>query len=321
VNDLQFLTGPSVSDIDPTAPGQEILEGSASMDLNAFTAAGTEVSGWPKMTTDWTIANPTVGSFGTLDTDAAAHKVVIGLTRSGYINAYTTAAPACSPSAWPRFHHDNANSGDAQRDATLPGAPYNANVANGAISFRAPGDDLMCGTADHYELVTSDQPITAQNFADATSLSGAPGPAAPGTKESFAPSAGVKRYVAIRAVDEQGNVGRPLSVDFLGPPKPPPAPCSNVINGTNHADVLRGTAQGDRISGGGGDDKLFGNGGDDCLRGGPGDDRAFGGAGDDVIRVRGAGHDYVRCGAGDDTAYIGRHDHADPSCEDVKSGR
>jgi Ca2+-binding RTX toxin-like protein len=321
VNDLQFLTGPSVSDIDPSTPGQEILEGTASMDLNAFTAAGTEVSGWPKMTTDWTIANPTVGSFGTLDTDAAAHKVVIGLTRSGYINAYTTAAPACSPSAWPRFHHDNANSGDAQRDATLPGAPFSASVGNGSISFRAPGDDLMCGTANHYQAVTSDQPINALNFADATPLSGTPGPAAPGSKQTFTPGAGVKRYVAIRAVDEQGNIGRPLSVDFLGPPKPPPPACSNKITGTNRADVLRGTAQGDRINGEGGKDKIFGKDGADCLRGGLGDDRVFGGAGDDVIRVRGEGHDHVRCGAGNDTAYVGRHDHADHSCEDVNTGR
>ena len=43
VNDLQFLTGPSVSDIDPVLPGQEVLEGTASKDLAAFSATGLQV--------------------------------------------------------------------------------------------------------------------------------------------------------------------------------------------------------------------------------------------------------------------------------------
>ena len=39
VNDLQFLTGPSVADLDGL-PGEEIVEGTASKDLVAFNAAG-----------------------------------------------------------------------------------------------------------------------------------------------------------------------------------------------------------------------------------------------------------------------------------------
>ncbi len=323
VNDLQFLTGPSIADIDPSSPGQETLEGTASMDFNAFTAAGTEVSGWPKLSSDWTIANPTIGSFGTLDSDAAAHKVVIGLTRSGYINAFTTSAPACSPSAWPRFHHDNASSGDVRRDATLPGKPLGASVSGGVISFRAPGDDLMCGTAHAYEIVTSNHPITAASFAAATPLGGAPAPRAPATKQAYDPPAKAKRYVAIRAVDEQGNVGRPVNVDFRGPPNPPPPKrCSNLITGTPHSDVLRGTAGPDRILGAGGDDRISGRSGADCIQGGPGNDRVSAGAGDDVVRARlGRGHDVVHCGAGKDVAYVGRHDRVDATCERIKRHR
>jgi hypothetical protein len=295
-----------------------MLEGTASMDLNAFTVAGGEVQGWPKLTSDWTIANPTVGSFGTLDSDTAAHKVVIGLTRSGYVNAYATPAPACSPSAWPRFHHDDANSGDVERDAALPGTPFGASVSGDSLSFRAPGDDLMCGTAHSYEIATADHPISAPGFADATPLTGAPTPAAPAAKQTYTPPVAAKRYVAIRAVDEQGNLGRPVNVDFRGAPNPPPEPCSNVITGTDHADVLHGTPGPDRILGAGGDDRLFGNRGSDCLRGGLGDDHAFGGAGDDTIRVRGRGHDVARCGSGEDTAYIGRNDRAGATCEHVR---
>jgi hypothetical protein len=127
---------PPYADLDGQ-PGQEIVEGTASMDLNASSAGGTELGGWPKLTTDWTVANPTIGSFGTLDTSAPARKVVIAETRSGYINAYSTSAPASSPSGCPRFHHDNANSGDYGRDATLPGAPYGARSSSGAITFKA----------------------------------------------------------------------------------------------------------------------------------------------------------------------------------------
>ncbi|HEX6460777.1 MAG TPA: S8 family serine peptidase [Thermoleophilaceae bacterium] len=210
VNDLQFLTGPSVADIDGK-PGEEALGGSASLDLNAFDSTGSQVSGWPKLTSDWTVANPVIGPFG-----ADAHKAVLGLTRSGVVLGYATNAPDCSPGSWPRFHHDNANSGDYSRDAVAPGHPYGATVAATAITFTAPGDDLLCGTAKRYEAVQSSQPITGANFAGAQALPGAPAPAEAGTRQTLALPAGHRRYVAIRAVDEQGNVGPPLVIKTTG---------------------------------------------------------------------------------------------------------
>ncbi|MGI8462596.1 MAG: S8 family serine peptidase, partial [Solirubrobacterales bacterium] len=210
-NDLSFLTGPSVADIDGL-PGEEVVSGSASLDLNAYNAAGVAVPGWPKLSSDWTITNPLLGSFGTLDTEGTEtpspldgpRKVVVGMTRSGYVNAYETLAPACSPGSWPRFHHDNENSGNYERDAILPGKPTDLAAASGNLSFGAPGDDLLCGTADSYELVTSDSPIDESSFDDAEALAGAPNPGAAGSEQSFAVPTGAKRYVAIRAVDEQG---------------------------------------------------------------------------------------------------------------------
>jgi hypothetical protein len=111
VNDLQFLTGPSVADVDGRA-GEEILGGTASLDLNALNAAGAPAStAWPKLTTDWSVTNPVIGTFGTRATDPAARKVVVHATRSGYVFAYRTPAASDAPASWPRFHHDNANSG------------------------------------------------------------------------------------------------------------------------------------------------------------------------------------------------------------------
>jgi hypothetical protein len=43
-------------------------------------------------------------------------------------------------------------------------------------------------------------------------VAGAPAPAAAGTRQTLTLPAGHKRYIAIRAVDDQGNAGPPLVV-------------------------------------------------------------------------------------------------------------
>ena len=205
VNDLQFLTGPSVADIDPASPGEEVIAASASHDLQAFTALGTDVAGFPKLTGDWTVANPTIGTFGN------RHVLVAG-TRSGLLSAYATRAGACAAASWPRFHHDNANSGDARRDAIPPGRPQQAALAGAQLRVQAPGDDLLCGRARRYEVVTSAKPISARSFAAAQPLSTSVRPGDPGAEDVLALTGRIRRYVAVRAVDEQGNVGLPTVV-------------------------------------------------------------------------------------------------------------
>jgi hypothetical protein len=215
VNDLQFLTGPSIADIDPSSEGEEILDATAHNDLQAFTPAGTDVAGWPKLTGDWSVAVPTIGTWGTLDTDPAARRVVVHGTRGGQMLVYGTEAGACAAASWPHFHHDNANSGDARRDATVPGRPTAvAGAGPRTLGFVSPGDDGLCGKAARYEVVTSAQRITPASFAAATKV--------PGDFPAVDPGAGAKlavgtvtleRYVAVRAVDEQGNVGLPGVLD------------------------------------------------------------------------------------------------------------
>ncbi len=213
VNDLQFLTGPSIGDLDGR-PGEEIVSATASLDLQGFTAAGTPIDArWPKLTSDWVVANPLVGSFGALETDPAARKTVFTVTRSGFMLAHRTDAPACSPSSWPRFHHDNANSGDARRDAVAPGALTGLAVVGGKLSFKAAGDDLLCGRAARYEVATANEPITGRNFAGLEKIvpldgSGQPlTPGDPGAAQELTLPSGAKRFVAVRAVDEVGSDG------------------------------------------------------------------------------------------------------------------
>ena len=219
VNDLQFLTGPSVSNID-AVPGDEAVSGTASLDLAALNAAGAPASAeWPKLTSDWMVANPLIGSFGTLDTDGDARKQIVALTRAGSVLGYDTDAPPCPLGSWPRFHHDNANSGDYRRDAVSPGKPMAVSSSGPTVNFTAPGDDLLCGTVDRYEIVTSNEPIDGDNFDQTDPLGGAPAPEAAGSEQSFELPPGARAFVAIRAVDEQGNVGRPAIVT-TGYPRP-----------------------------------------------------------------------------------------------------
>ncbi|MFL5867976.1 MAG: hypothetical protein ACJ766_12840, partial [Thermoleophilaceae bacterium] len=150
---------------------------------------------WPKLTSDWMVANPLIGSFGASD-----HKTVVALTRSGRILAYRTAAPACSPGSWPRFHHDNANSGFYGRDAIPPGKPTGVSVSGDALTFTGVGDDLLCGTPARYEIVDGSSVARANA-----------GPA--GSRQRIALPPGHGRVVRLRAVDDAGNPGPAVVVE------------------------------------------------------------------------------------------------------------
>jgi hypothetical protein len=214
-NDLSFITGETVGDVTGEAPKQEVLAGTASQDLEAYNAAGSPASSaWPKLTGGWMVATPALGSLGTIDTASGAKKDVVSITREGTVSVYSTPASACSPSSWPNFHHDIANSGDYTRDAVPPGVPLNTSVSENVLHFTAPGDDLLCGKATRYEIVTSESPITAESFASATPLAGAPEPAEAGTAQTYTLPENVETYVAIRAVDDQANIGLPASAEY-----------------------------------------------------------------------------------------------------------
>jgi hypothetical protein len=216
VNDLQFLTGPAVGDVGGGAGNaQQVIGGTSSLDLEAFGRDGSPASAaWPKLTGDWTVATPTLGSFGTLDFSPGARKDVVSITRSGTLSVYRTPAPACSPSSSPRFHHDIANSGNYLRDAVPPGRPMSARWLKHrrTLRFVAPGGDLLCGRAARYELVTSRRPITPQNFARARRLVVRLRPAAAGVVQTLSLPRRLGRYLALRAVDAAGNLGRPVVV-------------------------------------------------------------------------------------------------------------
>ena len=148
-NDLAFLTGPSVADIDGL-PGEEVVAATASLDLQAFNAAGQPASsGWPKLTGDWTVATPLIGSFGD-----GTHKTVVNLTRWAACSPTTPSAPVVlarrrrrASTTTPRTRATTARDAVARARRPTRGSPP------GLLTLKAPGDDLLCGTADHYELL------------------------------------------------------------------------------------------------------------------------------------------------------------------------
>jgi hypothetical protein len=217
VNDLGFLTGETVGDITGQAPAQEVLGGTASLDVEAFNAQGQPASSaWPKLSGDWVVATPTLGSFGTIDSSAAAHKDVVTVTRSGTLSVYTTPASACSPSSWPNWHHDIANSGDYTRDAVGPGAPQSPQVSQGQLTFFSPGNDLMCGTPAGYEVVSANGPFTADQVPSLRHLGGVPAPVAAGQKVTMTLPGDVGSCVGVRAIDPAGNLGPTAVVSTTG---------------------------------------------------------------------------------------------------------
>lgn len=77
------------------------------------------------------------------------------------------------------------------------------------LTWTAPGDDGISGTASSYDIRYATTPITSANWNSATQVTGEPLPAAPGTAQTFTVSglaANTLYYFAIRAKDEVPNI-------------------------------------------------------------------------------------------------------------------
>ncbi len=116
VEELQFLTGPSIADVGG-APTPELIEGTAGYFLHAYDVTGTEPTGWPKFSGGWHIANPAIG-----DVDGDGRNDVVALTREGNLYVWKTTAPA-GPQEWPKKRHDLRNTGNHEEPQGLTGIP------------------------------------------------------------------------------------------------------------------------------------------------------------------------------------------------------
>ncbi|MDX2170873.1 MAG: VCBS repeat-containing protein, partial [Deltaproteobacteria bacterium] len=213
MNDLQFLAGPAVADID--ADGRpEAIQGSGVYDLHAVDSDGVEAPGWPKFTHGWMVQSPAVG-----DVDGDGHLEVVGVTREGSLFVWRTSGAECGFIPWRRWHHDEWGSGNDATDARPPAGVRAEDITIVGVSssdvildMPIPGDDLFCGRAAPLRppVRYAETPITA----DASYAAAAPVPtvAASGTgrrqhgeMQLSGPFAGRTLYFAFVASDEAGN--------------------------------------------------------------------------------------------------------------------
>jgi Subtilase family len=202
-DDFQFLSASDIAKVNSGATDNQVVAGTGLGLLHAYDGTtGRDVAGFPKVTGGWLFAPAAFSNDGRM----------ADITREGYLFQWNLPKlPRCQ-SEWPEFRHDPRQSGRYGTDGTPPSKPGGVAVESGKLSWKAPGDDYGCGTADRYEIVTSATPITPQRFAAATPLAGPPAPKAAGTAQAYTLPPH-RRYVAIRAIDEAGNVGYSAQVD------------------------------------------------------------------------------------------------------------
>jgi len=215
MDDLQFLTSPTVADIDGDG-SPEILEGSGGFILRAYNAKGETPSGWPKFTGKWIISSP---AFGDIDGDGMLEVAV--MTRMGDLYVWDTPAPACGNcnNQWRTFHHDTWHTGLYGMDTIPPGRPldFKAIKRNDHVifSWTGIGDDGMCGDVSYYEIWGYNGDVV-KDWEDATLLKTLTRPQEPGTYiETEMEDPGFEAY-GIQAEDDAGNLSEMVATYLEG---------------------------------------------------------------------------------------------------------
>ena len=357
IDDFQLVSQPAIAKVDGSSgAGRQTLVGTGLYQLHAYGPNGAEAAGWPKFLGGWVQPTPAVG-----DADGDGELDVVAVTREGWSFLWGTGTPACRTATtttnneWWTFHHDEHGTANYGGDGRPPGVPEDLEAVRNAggsvtLSWEAPGDDWLCGTAESFRVIVDNAPIDDPGDGDALADEDA---GAAGTTEESTVGSGEAAGITHAAVlyrDDAGNWG------LLATTEVPAEPggggggggddgggvlggdCENRIVGSDDDDELRGTHGSDSINGRGGEDRIKGRGGDDCLRGqrdadrlggGPGDDfvkggrgrdRLRGGSGEDLIRAAGGRRDRVNCGPGEDVAFANPDkDRVSDNCEKVRS--
>jgi len=205
VDGFPFYESPVIADVAGSGK-RAAIEGNDTYWVHAFGADGTEQPGFPKYTGQWmgfaaVIADPLMNG----------HLHYTSPTREGEVFDWSVAGDTALNNNWWHFRHDEHNTGTYGTDTRRPASVLDLGVSGTgayALSWTAPGNDYMVGTADHYDIRWSTSPITDAGFWNATALSGAPAPKAPGTAQQMSTDApsGSSVYFAMRTIDAAGNI-------------------------------------------------------------------------------------------------------------------
>ena len=141
----------------------------ANLDLQAFTRpAASRWPAWPKLTADWMVANPLIGSFGEPRSTGRRRSWWRRSRRPACSSPTRRRAGACARGLVAALPPRQRQLGRLRPRRRRARASPTATRSSGAtVTFKAPGDDLLCGTlaagekGARYEAVQSTAPITA----------------------------------------------------------------------------------------------------------------------------------------------------------------
>lgn len=209
VEGFHFITHPAIADVSGDGV-PEILDGNSHYLLHAFDGQGREPQGWPKFTGGWIVCAPTVG-----DMDADGLLEVLLNTREGDLLAWDTQGDARQEPMWWSFHHDNHATGNYHVDTEPPDAIEDLRVTRAEgeghpglrLTWTAVGDNAKQGRATAYEIRSHSESIDPFNWPEAQTVTVSLTPREAGESESvFLPDLSPDTFVAVRAVDEAGNL-------------------------------------------------------------------------------------------------------------------
>lgn len=161
MDDIVFFTNPAVAELSgDDLP--EVVVGSGGYLLHVFDVNGDVPTGYPKMTGGWITTSPAMA-----DIDRDGLFEIALFTHEGYVFVWETEGPACnsegSAASWPKFRHDEHNTGLLGFDATPPGMVTDLKAlltleGDYDLRFSAAGDDNLCGQVAGYEIRFSANP-------------------------------------------------------------------------------------------------------------------------------------------------------------------
>lgn len=189
-------------------PGRDAIETNDNYWIHAWSASGQEAPGFPKYTGQWT---GFVGAVG--DPKLDGHQHLVYGTREGDLFDWRVPGDAKTNTSWWHYRHDERLTGDYATDSRRPASVTGLRATRAGLRFVATGDDWDIGRATRYDVRWSARPITGPAaFARAPRIRVIARPAASGAREALALRVPARaRYVAIRAVDDAGNLGAPRS--------------------------------------------------------------------------------------------------------------